>query len=77
MYMYCKNVYTEVYLQYLGLGEGVGASGVIIGAEPKFWEPSRNSWLRTVSWPPEHVQNGSKQCLLSFLSNIDFFSGRF
>ena len=30
-----------------------------------------------MSWPPEHVKNGSTQCLLSFMSNIDFFSGRF
>ena len=28
--------------------EGVGASGVIIGAEPLFWEPSRNSGRRAV-----------------------------
>ena len=56
---------------------GVGASGVIVVAEPLFWRQSRNSWLRAVSWPPEHVNNGSKLCLLRFLSNIDFFSGRF
>ena len=54
-----------------------GGRGVII-------RPSRNSGSQavihgsvTVSWPPEHVKNGSKQCLLSFLNNIDFFSGRF
>ena len=32
-------------------------------------------WYRAE--PLEHVKNGSKQYLSSFLSNIDFFSGRF